>query len=76
MQTCQALPYFYAFTGCDTTSQFLGKGKKSAWESCKAYPDAFKAFIFARDHPFQIEVFRNGNPGAICLCFIIKYGST
>ena len=54
MQTCQALPYFYAFTGCDTTSQFLGKGKKSAWESCKAYPDAFKAFIFARDHPFQM----------------------
>jgi len=30
VQTCQALPYFHAITGCDTTSQFLGKGKKSA----------------------------------------------
>ena len=28
---CQALPYFYAFTGCDTVSSFYGKGK------CKAY---------------------------------------
>ena len=54
VQICQALPYFHAFTGCDTTSQFLGKGKKSAWESCKAYPDAFKAFILATDHPFQM----------------------
>jgi len=54
VQTCQALPFFHAFTGCDTTSQFLGKGKKSVWESCKAYPDTFKAFIFATDHPFQM----------------------
>ena len=23
--------FFHAFTGCNTTSQFLGKGKKSAW---------------------------------------------
>ena len=54
VQTCQALPYFHAFTGCDTTSQFLGKGKKSAWESCKVYPEAFKAFSFVTDHPFQM----------------------
>ncbi len=27
---CQALPFFHAFTGCDVTSQFNGKGKKSA----------------------------------------------
>ena len=30
VQTCQALLYLHAFTWCDTTSQFLGKGKKSA----------------------------------------------
>ena len=28
---CPALPFFYAFTGCDTVSSFYGKGK------CKAY---------------------------------------
>ena len=28
---CLALPFFYAFTGCDTVSSFYGKGK------CKAY---------------------------------------
>ena len=27
---CQALPFYHVFTGCDTTSQFFGKGKKSA----------------------------------------------
>ena len=53
----QATSYlFHAFTGCDidTTSQFLGKGKKSAWESRKAYPEATKAFLYAKEHPFQI----------------------
>ena len=28
-----ALPLFYAITGCDTTSQFLVCGKKTAWAS-------------------------------------------
>jgi len=53
-QASHTLPFFHAFTGCDTTSQFLGKGKKSAWESWKAYPEATKAFIYAKEHPFQI----------------------
>ena len=53
-QASHALPFFHAFTGCDTTSQFLGKGKKSAWESWKAYPEATKAFLYAKEHPFQI----------------------
>ena len=26
-----ALPAFHALTGCDTTSTFFGKGKKTAW---------------------------------------------
>ena len=29
-QKCKALPFFTAFTGCDTTSQFVNKGKLSA----------------------------------------------
>ena len=30
---CVALPFFHAFTGCDTVSSFLGKGKKTAWDA-------------------------------------------
>ena len=29
----QALPLFHAYSGCDTTSAFNGKGKKSAWQA-------------------------------------------
>ena len=51
-QKCRALPFFHAFTGCDTTSAFLGRGKKSAWEDWKAYPEATDAFLFVNDNPF------------------------
>ena len=49
-----SLPFFHAFTGCDTTSQFLGKGKRSAWESWKSYPDVTEVFLFAFNNPFQL----------------------
>ena len=51
-EKCRALPFFHAFTGCDTTSAFLGKGKKSAWKAWKAYPEATEAFRFVNDSPF------------------------
>jgi len=57
-QKCCALPFFQAFTGCDTTSAFLGKGKKSAWEAWKAYPEATEAFHFVNNSlllPLQIN---------------------
>ncbi len=50
---CQALPFYHAFTGCDATSQFYGKGKKSSWEAWKSYPSATQAFHYALKHPFQ-----------------------
>ena len=37
LQHCLALPMFHAFTGCDTVSSFGGRGKKTAWETWKAY---------------------------------------
>ena len=49
-QASTALPFFHSFTGSDTSQ----KGKKSAWESWKAYPEATVAFRFVFDHPFQI----------------------
>lgn len=32
---CNALALWYTLTGSDTTSQFHGKRKKSAWKTCK-----------------------------------------
>ena len=29
----RALPVFHAWSGCDTTSAFRGRGKKSAWQA-------------------------------------------
>ena len=50
---CQALPFYHAFTGCDTTSQFFGKGKKSAWDAWKAFPSDTEAFQWVIKNPFQ-----------------------
>ena len=56
-ETSRALPMFHSFTGCDTTSCFFGKGKKSAWEAWKSFPDVTEAFAFLRNHPYyQLDV--------------------
>ena len=41
---CKGLPFWYAFTGCDTVSSFSGKGKKIAWNTWKAFPEATDTF--------------------------------
>jgi len=30
---CEALSFFHAFTGCDQTSAFAGRGKSTAWST-------------------------------------------
>ena len=49
----RALPFFHAFTGCDTTSQFFGKGKRIAWESWKSFPEVTEAFLSVMNQHFQ-----------------------
>ena len=44
---------FHAFSGCDTTSSFHGRGKKSAWESLVSFPEVKVAFQYLVDHPFE-----------------------
>ncbi|KAG0710839.1 hypothetical protein GWK47_021999 [Chionoecetes opilio] len=48
-----ALPMFHSFTGCDTTSAFFGKGKKSAWEAWNAYVEVTEAFNNFMNHPYM-----------------------
>lgn len=35
----KSLPAFHALTGCDTTSAFFGKGKKTAWSAWQSLPE-------------------------------------
>ena len=41
---CHALPFWHAFTGCDTVSQFAGRGKKTAWAAWEVFPEVTKTF--------------------------------
>ena len=50
----RALPVFHAFTGCDQTSSFVGKGKKSGWQAWQAYDEVTQAFVAIASTPFQL----------------------
>ena len=52
-EKAQALPLFHALTGCDTTSAFRGKGKKSAWQAWQAYEEVTGTLRFLATHPFE-----------------------
>ena len=54
---CQALPFFHAFTGCDTVSCFGGRGKKTAWETWKSDGGVTAAFcaLSATPNPTTID---------------------
>ena len=43
-QQREGLPFFHALTGCDTVSFFSGKGKKTAFQAWKCYPEATEVF--------------------------------
>ena len=55
----RALPVFHAFSGCDTTSAFNGKGKKSVWQAWQAFEDV--TFVYLAGHPFQLLDAEEGN---------------
>jgi len=38
------LPGFHALTGCDTTSAFYGKGKRTAYSLLEKYPEYLRSF--------------------------------
>lgn len=40
----QALAFFRAFAGCDTVSFFSSRGRRSAWQTWRACPEAADAF--------------------------------
>lgn len=57
-EECLGLPFFHTFSGCDTTSGFNGKGKKSAWEAWNTFNEVDKVFIkltFSPKYPSNEE---------------------
>ena len=48
----KALLFFHAFTGSDTTSAFRNKGKKTAWNTWKAFDEATETFANLAVEPF------------------------
>lgn len=47
----KALPLFHSLTGCDTTSQFLGCGKKSAWAAWALVPEMTHTLVTLTQDP-------------------------
>ena len=44
-ETCMALPFWHALTGCDTVSHFAGRGKKTAWATWAMFPEVTEALV-------------------------------
>lgn len=50
----QSLPFFHALTGCDTTSFFFHKGKKSFWKALQNDTNTIEIFTTITANPFTI----------------------
>jgi hypothetical protein len=55
-QKSLALPLFHALSGCDTTSQMLGCGKKTAWVIWIAMPDLTDTFLSLISDPHSLTL--------------------
>jgi hypothetical protein len=51
LRISRGLPFFHALTGCDTTSSFKGKAKKSAWQTWKSFQAATPIFEELSHYP-------------------------
>lgn len=52
---CESLPFFHAVTGCDTTSSFHGKGKKTAYDTWMSFPSVNCVFKHLSEQPNTID---------------------
>ena len=50
---CKALPLFHALTGCDVTSSFSGRGKRTAWNTWQAYDQLTAALSSIMQNPSE-----------------------
>ena len=45
---------FHSFTGCDTVSEFRGKGKKAAWQTWNVLPEIGEVFSKLSKYPIEV----------------------
>ena len=57
-QNAMSMLMFHAFTGCDQTSLFLNKGKKTAWDTTKVFTEVVDAFEALGRVPYQTGNFK------------------
>ena len=55
-ERCQALGFFHAFTGCDQTSAFAGRGKSTTWSTWMTYKKDTTAFRHLGEHSTEGDV--------------------
>ena len=51
----KALPVFHAYTGCDTVSSFNTRGKKTGWDTWKAFEEVTATFLALSTGPSDIS---------------------
>jgi len=67
----RCLPIFHSLTGCDTTSAFVGIGKKTAYKVWMDFEEVNDAFMFISDHPF-CNLHTNEAPFKLIEQYIVK----
>ena len=56
LKQCQALPFIYALTGCDTVSSMLGIDKKTAWSAWQASPETTDTLVAICQNPTRFTL--------------------
>ena len=51
----EGLPFFHAFTGCDTVSSFFDIGKLTAWNTSISYNEIWETFAELSNHSDSIS---------------------
>ena len=75
-QRSRALPVFHTLTGCDTTSAFKGKGKKSAWQAWQAYEEVTETLEYLASNLFEILDVHSDHFWKIEILIVILYDRT
>ena len=69
-QLCQAIPFFHAFSGCDTTSAFKTIGKKKGYQTLKLYRPSLSIFAEFFNTPFR-QISEESNVFKVIQRFVI-----
>ena len=72
----RTLPMFHAFSGCDTTSSFQGRGKKRALEAWNAYPELSQTFQDVSSNKFKNMAIDSAAFKVVERFVVVLYGKT